>query len=75
MRLHLFSRMKNLTQQDVLETIRKEIEAASLRKVAAMAGIDPAFLSRILRGDKPLSDTVAEAFGFERVVTFRKKAA
>lgn len=68
--------MKNLTEQDVLQAIRQEIAGSSLRKTAVRAGIDPGFLSRILNGHAPLSETAAEAFGFERVaVIFRKKAA
>jgi len=69
--------MKTLTEHDVLQTIRKEIESSSLRKVAERAGIDPAMLSRVLSGQRNVSDAVAEAFGFERVevVSFRKRAA
>lgn len=71
--------MKNLTEQDVLQTIRKEIEGSSLRKVAEKTGVDAANLSRMLRGERALSESVAEAFGFEREavtkVIFRKKAA
>ena len=71
--------MKNLTEQDVLQAIRKEIEASSLRKVAERVGVDPANLSRMLNGERTVSDSVAEAFGFEREVTtkivFRKRAA
>jgi hypothetical protein len=71
--------MKNLTEQDVLQAIRKEIETASLRKVAGRAGVDAGNLCRVLNGERPVSDSVARAFGFERVETvtviYRKKAA
>jgi len=71
--------MKNLTEQDVLEAIRKEIEDSSLRKVAERVGVDAANLCRMLNGERVISDSVADAFGFEREVTtkviFRKRAA
>jgi len=67
--------MKILTEQEVRQTIRREIESSSLRQVADRFGIDPGNLSKQLNGERPISDIVALAFGFEREVIFRKRAA
>ena len=72
---------KQFTQDDVLAIIRKEVEASSLRQTALRIGVSAPFLSDVLRGNRLISETVAEAFGFTRemetvtTVTFRKKAA
>ena len=72
---------KQFTQDDVLAVIRKEVEASSLRKTAERIGVSAPFLSDVLRGNRLISETVAEAFGFVRemetvtTVRFRKRAA
>jgi hypothetical protein len=74
---------KHYIQDEVLAVIRKEVEATSLRKTAERIGISAPFLSDVLRGNRLISETVAEAFGFERKIetvttvtfTFRKRAA
>jgi transcriptional regulator with XRE-family HTH domain len=70
---------KTYTQDDVLADIRKVAERSSLRQTAERIGVSAAYLSDILAGNRAVSDTIAEAFGYEReIVTeviFRKKAA
>lgn len=76
-----FAMPKQYTQEDVLTIIRKEVAASSLRRTAQRIGISAMFLSHVLNNKKAISDSVAEAFGFEREVIksttfrFRKKAA
>lgn len=68
--------MKTFTQDDVLAVIRVRTEATSIRAVARELGLSAAYLSDILLGRRAVSETVAEAFGFQReIVTeirFRK---
>lgn len=64
---------KELTQDDVLEAIRKETAKSSLRKVAIDIEVSAAFLSDVLRGRRDVSDKVAEAFGFIREVRITKQ--
>lgn len=70
---------KQFTQDEVLAVIRKEVDETSMTKVAARIGVSLALLSYVLSGDRAVSDSLAEAFGFEREVTtkviFRKRAA
>jgi len=70
---------KTYTQEDVLADIRKAVEESSLRKTAERIGVSAGYLSDILNDNRAVSDSIAEAFGYEREivtkVTFRKKAA
>jgi transcriptional regulator with XRE-family HTH domain len=70
---------KKFTQDDVLQIIRREVDATSLRQTATRVGIAPSYLSDILNGNRAVSEEIARKFGFEREivtkVTFRKRAA
>lgn len=73
---------KKFTQEDVLDTIRAEVKSTSLRATARRIGVSAPFLGDVLKGNRSVSDKIADAFGFERqvitakvVLVFRKKAA
>ena len=67
------------TQDDVLGTIREAVNESSLRQTAERIGVSAAYIGDILAGNRGVSETIADAFGYEReIVTeviFRKKAA
>lgn len=64
-------RMKN--NDDLVKLIQKEIERfGSQKKVADAIGITQGFLNDILRGRAPVTDQVAQYFGYTKVVGFIK---
>jgi hypothetical protein len=69
---------KEYTQADVLAVIRQEIDESSLRKTAKRISVTPAYLSDIMRGNRQVSQTIAEVYGFDREVitkvVFRKNS-
>ena len=71
--------MKKYTTEDVIETIRKEINSTSLRQTARRIGVSAGYLSDVMRGNRTVSEAMASSFGFEREiiteVIFRKRAA
>ena len=70
---------RTFTSEDVLSAIWAECNKSSQKAVAERIGVSAPYLSDILLGKRPISDLVAEAFGFEKTVVtetlFRKKAA
>jgi hypothetical protein len=68
---------KTFTHDDVLAAVRKEVAETSLLATAARIGVSAAFLGDVLRGNRGISEKVAESFGFHREiqtkVLFRKK--
>lgn len=61
--------MKKLTEDEVIAIIRKEVEATSGRAVAKRIGVSDSYISDILAGKRPVSDSIAFAYGFEREIT------
>lgn len=70
---------KTFTQEEVLDVIRRDVNASSARQVAIRIGVSAAYLGDIINGNRPVSEFVASSFGFEReiqtTVVFRKIAA
>jgi hypothetical protein len=68
---------RTYSNEEVISHIHAECNKTSLRNTAARKGVSPAYLSDVIRGNRQISERVAEAFGFERdVVTkviFRRK--
>lgn len=60
--------MRPYSTEDVLRVIRREIAKSSLRQVARDKGLSAAILSKITTGNRGISQSVALAFGFSRVV-------
>jgi lambda repressor-like predicted transcriptional regulator len=68
-RIHLVSLMETAyTEAEVIAAIRKRTDASSVRQIAREVGVSPGYLSLVLVGKKPVSDTIAELFGFRREV-------
>lgn len=69
---------KTYTTEDVLKVIRWELDNSSYRKLAAQKGVSVGSLADVVSGRMPISENLAEAFGFSREVTtevrFRKLA-
>jgi hypothetical protein len=65
--------MKVYTQEDVVEAIRKEIAASSLRSVAASKGFSAPLISDMTLGKRNVSERVARAFGFIRELKVTKQ--
>lgn len=57
--------MENATEQ-VLHLIREEVKATSLRKTARRIGVSAPFLGDVIRGNRFISEKVADAYGYER---------
>ena len=55
------------------ELQRRRKRAGSWRKLANEIGTDHAYLYRVSKGEKQPGDTLLEALGLERVVTYRRK--
>jgi transcriptional regulator with XRE-family HTH domain len=61
--------MKTYSQDDVLKVIRQETDSTSIRQTAKRLGISPAYLSDVLLGNRGVSENIAAAFGFKRIIT------
>ncbi len=56
-----------ITEQEFLEKLREATKAdGSIGKFAARTGLSPTYVSDILRGVRPPSDSVAQALGYEK---------
>jgi len=61
-----------MTQDQLRERLRREAAKTSVAAVARHYGIDYSYMFRSVRGDLPISQRLARAMGYERVVRFRK---
>ena len=62
-----------MTEQSFLKLLRRRIEASTYRATAAEVGLSAAYLHQVVAGRSPVSDRLARALGYERVVVYRKK--
>lgn len=62
-----------MTEQNVRDFIAKEvIRVGSLRKLASVKSVSHSYLHDVVQGKRGVSAELAEKFGFERVVSFKK---
>jgi transcriptional regulator with XRE-family HTH domain len=63
--------MEKIVENPVLEKIKSLVEkTGSQMEVAKQLGIGSSYLSEILKGTRPISETVARKLGYFRVITF-----
>lgn len=55
---------------DLIELLRREVEATSQSDFARRAGVQQSLISNILRGKERMGPKVAKALGYHRVVTW-----
>jgi predicted DNA-binding protein (UPF0251 family) len=61
-----------ISHKEAIEILRRLVEEeGSQTQAAAKLGISSGYLSEILTNGKPISDKVAEALGYERVVVYK----
>lgn len=60
-----------MTEQRLLDILRKEAQATSGVKTAKKYRISQSFLARVLAGEQPVGAKLAGAMGYERVVSYR----
>lgn len=62
-----------MTESQFRAMLQEEVDNAdSLRAYAKEIGISPGYLSLLLNGTKPISDAVAQVFGYREVAQERK---
>lgn len=61
----------NISQEKAIELIEKIVaEGGSQVKAAKRLDISPAYLGDILKGNRPISESVAQKLGYKRVVSY-----
>jgi len=66
--------MKEITESELIEKLRKRASESTQRAVAQELGISIQMLNDLLHGRRQVSDRLASVLGFERRVVFRKVA-
>lgn len=63
-----------MNEAQMLEAFSKAVATAGgVRGFARLAGVQPSVVSRMLRGEAPISDRLLAAASMERVVTYRRR--
>ena len=63
-----------LNSKQILEVLRKDIKKAGTQKDWALKHkLSPAFINDVLQGKRSVSDTIAEALGYDRLVMYSKR--
>jgi hypothetical protein len=59
--------------EQVVELLKQDVaQIGTLRGYARLKNMSPPYLSRVLRGEKPISPVILRALGFERAPYYRK---
>ena len=61
--------MKNYTESEVLDVLRKQVEKGTYREAAASIGVVPQYLNDVLSGRRLLSAKLALRLGFVKLPT------
>lgn len=61
-----------MDKDDILDLLKQECERVGTRKVASDAGTSVAYVSDVVRYGKSVSDKLARALGYRRVVRFER---
>jgi plasmid maintenance system antidote protein VapI len=68
------SKDNEITEEELLKILAQMVDKwGSQRAVADQLKISAAFMSDILAGNRPVSDTVARRLGYAKVIKFRKE--
>jgi plasmid maintenance system antidote protein VapI len=66
-------RNDQIKQEDALELINQLVKRKGTQAAAAEElGVSPAHISDIIRGNRGISDEIAQRLGYRRVVVFEK---
>jgi DNA-binding transcriptional regulator YdaS (Cro superfamily) len=66
--------MAEITEQDLIADLRNHCEiAGSQKEWARIYGFSPAYVSDVLHGRRDVSEAMADALGYRRVVRFERK--
>ena len=60
-----------MTEKQIHAKLEAQIRKTSLRKVAALIGISPSYLSRFMRGESTAGTMIPRYLGIERQVSYR----
>ena len=58
---------------DPVEVLRRRVEAQTYRALADELGFPASYLHEVVHGQRPASDNLLDALGYERIVTYRRK--
>ena len=65
-------RRRDLTEEFAINLLREFVRReGSLRKLANVIGISPAYLSDVLRGNRSLGPTLLNYLKLEKIVTYK----
>jgi plasmid maintenance system antidote protein VapI len=68
-------RKTRITEAQILEELKRKVDRKfGLTQEARRLGITPQYLHNVVNGKRPLSDRVAQAMGYRRVVEFERAA-
>jgi hypothetical protein len=59
--------MRRFTEEYVMQRLHALVSIKSMRKAGAQLGFDAGFICNVLKGNKPLSEDLALALGFEKL--------
>lgn len=65
---------KTLNDEELLDLLRKLVKQSSQKQVSADLGVSRAFLNDILHGRRSMTERIAAAMGYQRLVIYRKVA-
>ena len=61
-----------ITHQELLDLLTARVQKSSQSQLARDFDMSVSFLNQILRGEKPITEKLAERLGYSRVTVFRK---
>lgn len=65
---------ETISEEEMMQMVLVRVaDAGSQKAFAEQAKISESYLSDVLRDRRGIGDRIAEALGFERVVTYRRK--
>jgi plasmid maintenance system antidote protein VapI len=63
---------KTCTAEEILEMVRRDVEASSQVALAKVIGVSSVYISDILGGRRPVSDRIANHYGFHKETVYNK---
>ena len=66
---------RDYTQNDLRKEIERMVSMTSQREVASRLGVSPSMICDVLMGRRDITERIAEALGYSRMIVFRKSAA
>ena len=65
--------MRNRTEAEIVEMLRRECERDTQRLWAEANGFSQQFICDVLKGRRYVTEKLADALGFRRIVMFEEK--